>query len=250
MKHYRTFWILILLFVVCQGGVNYVVYEINNKIAADAMGQMIVGNTQFAYPTIWQTVTYTSSFLLFMPGLLMIIAMTNEYNYKTHRQNVIDGLSRTEFISVKLVTILLLSLATTLLTGITVLVFGALAKSTFSTEGIEYLGYYFLQSLSYIGLGLMLGTLVRRSGLAVILYLVYLGMLEGIFEKVLNHFIAPTGYFLPLDAADTLIPFPALKEMQKNFVTRPEPQYLLIAVGVYLVIYFVVTKWRYEKADL
>ena len=45
----------------------------------------------------------------------MIISVTNEYSFKTHRQNVIDGVTRTQFIVTKLACGVIIALASTVL---------------------------------------------------------------------------------------------------------------------------------------
>src|SRR5215213_11080408 len=107
LKNYRTFWILSGLYLLSIVGINYIVFTIQQKIYADqqakGMAKMIIGDIPYSFPTVWQMTAYVSSFLLFIPGLLMIISITNEYSYKTHRQNIIDGWNRRQFITVKMV---------------------------------------------------------------------------------------------------------------------------------------------------
>src|SRR5262245_43760958 len=104
LKNYRTFWILSALYLLSIVGINLIVFTIQQKIFAEkqarGMAQMLIGDIPYSFPTVWQMTAYVSSFLLFIPGLLMIISVTNEYSYKTHRQNVIDGWNRRQFIAV------------------------------------------------------------------------------------------------------------------------------------------------------
>jgi hypothetical protein len=76
----------------------------------------------------------------------MIIFITNEYSYKTHRQNIIDGWSRNQFISVKIAVAFLLSLISTLMVIVTAMIFGFQLDNPFSLEKFEYVGYYFIQA--------------------------------------------------------------------------------------------------------
>ena len=77
------------------------------------LAQNLLGSP-FAFPDVWQTVSWNSTMLFIIPAILIITLTTNEFVYKTHRQNIIDGWSRKQFISVKLVEVLLLSVFTTL----------------------------------------------------------------------------------------------------------------------------------------
>src|SRR6266513_1979163 len=97
LKNYRAFWILLCLYVSTIFGANYIVFRIQQQIysekQAKGIASLILGNPPYSFPSVWQATAHVSSYLLFIPGLIMIIAVTNEYSYKTHRQNIIDGLT-------------------------------------------------------------------------------------------------------------------------------------------------------------
>src|SRR5215203_1969474 len=52
----------------------------------------------FSPDNIWKTVCFATSFLLYLPGMIIINLFINEVNFKTHRQNIIDGWIRETFI--------------------------------------------------------------------------------------------------------------------------------------------------------
>jgi len=109
---------------------------------------VLLGSSPYQFPDTWQTTAFFSSFLLFMPGLLMIISITNEFSFKTHRQNIIDGWSRTEFILVKLMLVFIIAFISTIAVFITAFLFGIAIDGIthFSAAHIEYL-FYFLYRL-------------------------------------------------------------------------------------------------------
>lgn len=251
VKNYRTFWILSALFVVSIFGINYITYQVqSHRPKANPMADMILGVPPFQFPDVWHTVAYMSSFLLFIPGLLMIIAITNEYNFKTHRQNVIDGLSRSQFITTKLAVAGIISLVSTLLVLIMAFVFGLVEGAAISFEKIQFILYFFIQALSYTGVALLIGVLFKRSGIAVGIFFLYIAVLENTLVFFLNRNISGLGYFLPLETTDQLIPFPFFREVIKQFVTPPDLIYLLIASVAYLAAYVVITKRKFETSDL
>src|SRR5688572_27759840 len=92
VKNYRTFWILLLLIMVSIPAFNYMIFDITDNSFGNSkqMKEMILGRP-FSFPTIWQTIGWISSLMLFIPALLLITITTNEFTYKTHRQNIIDG---------------------------------------------------------------------------------------------------------------------------------------------------------------
>src|SRR5579872_6832208 len=112
------------------------------------MVKTVVGSP-FAFPDAWQTISYNSApFLLILPALLIITLTTNEFTFRTHRQNIIDGWNRKQFVTVKLVELVILAAICTLVVGITTLLFGLVANSLPPGQAIwqdsRYLFFYFV----------------------------------------------------------------------------------------------------------
>jgi ABC-2 type transport system permease protein len=254
LKNYRTFWILSVLYLVSIFGVNYIVYRVQQNIyeakEGQGMAQMVLGRPPYEFPEVWHNASYWSSWLLFLPGLLMIITVTNEYSFKTHRQNIIDGWSRKEFITVKIAQALIWAFISTLTVFITAMLFGLQGESSIDFDKFYYLGYYFIQALSYSMVGLLFAVLFRRGGLAIGVFILYLLVLENLIALLLNRYMNFSGRYLPLESADNLIPFPVLQNMQKQLFTPPNYTALLVVSLVYLVLYFMFITKKFEADDL
>ena len=69
----------------------------------------------FSEETIWATVCFSTSFLLYLPGMVIINLFINEVNFKTHRQNIIDGWKRETFIYTKISLIACIAVAVTIM---------------------------------------------------------------------------------------------------------------------------------------
>jgi len=69
----------------------------------------------FNFPYIWHLNTYLSATIKFFLLLVIVSMMANEYSNKTLKQNLIDGLSKKEFILSKFYTVLVFALVSTLL---------------------------------------------------------------------------------------------------------------------------------------
>jgi ABC-2 type transport system permease protein len=248
VKNYRTFWILLALYILSMGGFNYIIEQIYNTKPRQA--DMLLQESPYKFPELWQTLTYFSSFLTFIPGLLMILLITNEYSFKTHRQNVIDGMSRTQFVLVKMVVLVLLALLATLIVLITTLLFGAFNHTSPTTANAQFIIYFFIQALSYSFVALLLGLLFRRSGLAIGVYFLYVLVFDELIAQLLKKYVGLVGYYMPLESNDVLITVPFGKRAIGQLVHRPEVQYLLIAAVAWLIVYFFVSKRKFETADL
>src|ERR1700730_13794892 len=254
LKNYRTFWVLTGLYLVSIIGINFIVFRIEQKIyeakQSKGMAEMIIGNRPYSFPTVWQMTAYVSSFLLFLPGLLMIIFITNEFSYKTHRQNIIDGWSRNQFISVKIAIAILISVLSTIMVFITAIIFGLQLKNEFTFDKIFYLGYFFIQCISYSLAAILIAVLVRRGGLAIGFYFLYAVVLENVLKLLMNHYLNDTGRFLPLQSTDELIPAPVLENIQRQFIGAPNYPALLTAAGIYLALYLFFINRKFLKTDL
>jgi ABC-2 type transport system permease protein len=254
LKNYRTFWILFILYLVSIVGINFITYRIQQHIyeqqSTKGAAEMIVGARPYAYPLVWQMTSYMSSFLLFVPGLMMIIFITNEYSFKTHRQNILDGWSRSNFISVKTVETLIFALISTVMVFLTSLIFGNAHEKVFSWENVHFIGYFFLQALSYGLFALLFAILFRRGGLAIGVFFLYAVVLENLMAGLLNKYAANIGRYLPLESSDNLIPLPIFRQVQKQLITPQNIPALLVAVGIYLLVYVTFIHWKFVSDDL
>jgi ABC-type transport system involved in multi-copper enzyme maturation permease subunit len=254
LRYYRTFWILTSLYLASIVGINFIVFKVQQRIFEEkqskGIAEMIIGQRPYSFPTAWQMTSYVSSYLLFLPGLLMIIFITNEFSYKTHRQNIIDGWSRNEFISVKIVLAVILSILSTLMVAITALIFGFQLDNAFSFDKFQYVGYFFIQAVSYSLASALIAVLVRRGGLAIGIYFLYVVVLENVLKIVMNHYLNDTGRFLPLQSTDELIPVPLFESLQRKIITPPDYPALLTAAAIYLVLYLVILNRKFLKTDL
>ena len=250
IRSYRTFWVLLILFVVCTAGVNYTVYQVKVTTNIPGGATALLGNP-FAFPDVWQTVTYISSFLLFLPGLIVLILTTNEYSFKTHRQNIIDGVSRFDFAFAKILIALKLSGFATLVTALIAVFVGLLGNTAFSFDGAIYLLYFLLQAITYSLFGLLLGFLIKRSGLAIALYFIYLFFVKNILSALANHFVANTsGDYFPIKSSDSLIPLPVFQSITKQMFTPPNVTALIVCTLAYLAIFYFIIIKKFTKEDL
>lgn len=249
VRSYRTFWVLLALFIICTVGVNYIVYQSKSDVKMQPVS-MLIGNP-FSFPDVWHTVGYISSFLLFLPGLIVLILVTNEYNYKTHRQNIIDGISRFDFVVTKIFLAIEFALLATLLSFIIAMVIGLCSGSTsFSLNNLNYIFYFFLQALTYTFSGVLFGFLFKRSGLAIALYFIYLIFIKNILSFLANHFLSGMGDYFPIKSADNLIPLPFFRNITQNVFMEPNETLLIIFTIGYLAAFCFIVIKKFTTEDL
>lgn len=250
VKNYMAFWILSGLFVVCVFGLCYIVRGLNTDVGGQG-AKMLLGSP-FDYPDIWNTMSWLSGWLLFIPGLIVIMLMTNEYTFRTHRQNIIDGWSRTQFITVKLLWVVVLSLLAAVTAFASVILFGAFGSTGFTASGMQYVLYFFVESLSYMMLALLFGVLIRRSGLAIGMLFLYLFVVKYFLAGMINHNnTLQIGDYTPLRISDDLLPFPFLKAALKGKIQPPPPVYvLLLGSFAYMGLFYWIMRQKFRTADL
>ena len=259
VKNYRTFWILLLLIVVSIPAVNYMVFDLTDNAFPKSAKQMqtILLGRPFSFPLVWQTTGWLSSLMLFIPALLIITLTTNEFTYKTHRQNIIDGLSRVQFVSVKIFEVFLLALLSTLLVFLSALWIGHIATEPGNPgkqfENMHQLGYFFVEAISYIMLSFLLSILIKRAALVIGLFFLYSVILEQIIVQLLKRFANIAGDYLPLETCDRLIPNPFLRIFNNPALIatwQSRLPYYLTMAGVYLIIYCAISTWYVKEKDL
>lgn len=165
------------------------------------------------FTDIWQNITYVYTFLKIFLAIVIIISVSNEFSYKTIRQNVIDGLSRLDFLKSKLATILLVSVISTVLVFFTGLITGLIYTPnldlTDALVGVEFVGAYFLDLLGYLCFAFLFTVILKRSALSIFILLLY-RPIELTLIANLPEAISSLGAYFPLQALSNLIevPFP------------------------------------------
>ena len=251
VKNYRTFWVLMGLFLIAVIGMNYIVYKANIEINKNLPLSALTGSP-FTFPNVWNTITWLSSWLLYFPGFVMVLIISNEYTFKTHRQNVIDGLSRKQFVNTKLMVAFVLSVTSTIIVLITTILFGVAGGSTLTFDGIEAIGYFFICSWVYILLAMLLAFLFRKAVLAIGVYFIFGMIIDNLISVSLRWLFngKPYGnYMVPLDVADSLLKHPFRKQVD-GFWTPANINISLAICVAWIVFYHVFTIRKFQGEDL
>ncbi|SFD14374.1 ABC-2 family transporter protein [Chitinophaga sp. CF118] len=250
VKVYRTFWILLGMAVAIIPASNLIVQDITSRIPKEA--RTLLGGTAYDFPLVWQSVANVSSYTSGIFSLLLLTLVTNEFTFKTHRQNVIDGWDRRDFVFAKLFWVLALAVLALVVSMLTALYFGFFyGEKAFSAEGISYMGYYFLQVLLSLCMALLLAIFVKRAGLAIVLYLGYIMAIEQLLVLTIKRYWGSIGGLLPLQAGDELIPFPlgSIGKMMPGLEQYDTSIYLL-ALFAYIVLALWLIFRRLLRADI
>jgi len=225
LTSYRTFWIICGLYFLTLGIGAASGMELLKWIAntfEDFGSKLNINRIPiYHFPDVWHNLIWCSGLLKIVLAIMVVISVTNEFTYRTLRQNVIDGLSRAEFLYSKILTNVLLSLMSVAMIFIIGLITGLIYSPTLSFEALitdlEFFPAYFLEIFFFLSYALMLGLLVQRSGLTIILLLLT-PVIEAIIAAKVDNFAPGLLPFFPLRSIWNLIPWPfpryAFREIQ------------------------------------
>jgi ABC-2 type transport system permease protein len=243
IKKYPAFWWIIGLTALSYPGINYIFYDsyqelLSRNNQAATITRALVGNP-FGLPEAWHTVAFFSSLFVFIPAVVIIMLVTNEYNYKTHRQNIIDGWSRAQFMTAKLIDVLLISLLITLLYVVVTVVIGTANSGKGSNQFslAYYTALFALQTISQLSVAFLIGFLLRRAFIALGIFIFYFLILENILVGLGKKYTNDLGRFLPIELSDRLIPLPTfLGKFDKESYDRS-----LAAINTHIIYTIIFT---------
>lgn len=207
----------------------------------------------FNFPFIWHFNTYIAAILKLFLAIVIVSMISNEYSYRTLKQNLIDGLNKKEFILSKFLTVLLFAAASTFFIFIVSLILGFIFSDYNEIgiifSGLEYIGAYFLKLTAFFSFCLFLGVMVKRSAFAlgflivwqVIEWLAYSVMKWRVFRD--SDVAESVAQFFPLAAMSNLIkePFSRLGVVQTAATQLGES--FTKGYGVGLLNVFIVLIW-------
>lgn len=261
MRKYTAFWWIMGLTALAYPGVNYAFYMVydnlmNQPTQASKMAKMLIGNP-FTFPEVWHTVAYFSSWFVFIPAVVVIMFISNEYSFKTHRQNIIDGWSRKQFITSKLMDVMIISLLISVLYIIVSMVSGYASKGEGSGDMWDksyFIGLFTLQTFAQLSIAFLIGFLVKKAFIALGIFIFYFLILENILVGLFKVKVNDIGRFLPFEISDRMIPVPGFLgklESAENYQKAFDDITLHVILTLILsVIIWGICYWINSKKDL
>ena len=178
----------------------------------------------FNFPYIWHFNTYVAAILKFFLLLVVVSMMSSEYSYKTLKQNLIDGLSKKEFILSKFYTVIAFSLASTIFVFIVSLILGVLYSDynefAIIMSDLQYLFAFFIKLVGFFSMGLFFGILIKKSAFAVGAMVLWF-FAESIFKGYLFwNFKNTENTSEKVDTLMQFLPFEGMSNLLKEPFTR------------------------------
>jgi ABC-type transport system involved in multi-copper enzyme maturation permease subunit len=258
---YKMFWVMSGIYVLSLVFFSYGLPSLIDyfSMQSKAPEVKLLMNFLYNFPDIWQNLAWAASLRFFIKiflGMIMIILVTNEYSFLTIRNNIINGLSRTDFVLAKVYLAIVITLVATILIFLTGTVLGLTYSSTITLHSffgkMIFLFGYFVETLTFLLFSLMVSILVKRTGFAIGLLFVY-PIIELIIQQKIPESIQP---FLPVNAMNHILRTPNTSliqfrspEFNVELQTGLHGQDVIVAL-LYAMLFIGVSLWVIRKRDL
>src|SRR5690606_24020100 len=108
-------YFVLITFIALIASIEFKFGSINFRVADQGI---------FNFPYIWHFNTYIAAILKIFLAIVIVSMMANEYSYRTLKQNLIDGLSKKEYVLSKFFTVVGFALISTLFVFVVSMILG------------------------------------------------------------------------------------------------------------------------------
>lgn len=135
-----------------------------------------VNYNPMVFPDIWIITFWLAQPFILLAAIIVIALTVNEFNYRTARQHVIDGLTRGEFILAKFLTVILITTICTAVAFIIGTIVGLTnaqnATPTGFGESLTYMVAFWIRGLGLLTFAMFLATWIKRTGVSILFFIV------------------------------------------------------------------------------
>ena len=267
--NYRPFKIFALLYFIVLIGLLFI-----GLVDFNILGMKINLKEQgmYNFPGVWNFTTYIVGLLKIFLGCIIVFSICQEFSNRMFKQNIIDGLSREEFIFSKLLTILVFTGFSTLLVFIIGFILGksysATQESDLIFKEIYFIFNYFLKLFTFFSFLMFLSILFRKSIFVFLgFFMVWFGegILSGIEKFTMMKNFDPNDKasmtinktyltdFLPLESMSKLTPNPLIRtKMAEMFGMQFKFEYpwpSVVSCLIWSVLFIAGSYWILKKKD-
>ncbi|MEQ9467110.1 MAG: ABC transporter permease [Ekhidna sp.] len=241
LKHYRVFWILFGLYLLAQliitnGGVFFLEWLKSKDVDFDGIDPTIV--PIYDFPDIWQNSVWLASFVKVLISFIVIVSVNNELSYNTLRQNIIDGVSKREFLLSKLSLILFLAGVCTLVlfsSGmIAGLIYSHVTDLKYIFDEMEFLLAYFIQLVVFSLFAFSLAMVIKKAGFAIVFTMLYSLVFEPIITSILEFAPFAKGYTAGIVK---FFPIYSMEKLSGKIYESPFARYFFQEIKDYVLWY-------------
>jgi ABC-type transport system involved in multi-copper enzyme maturation permease subunit len=260
LRNSKPFWIFSILFLIFMISVplavKYFVGHIVEQSTMGHAGKMVMRYLPiFEFTHIWHNITWIYKIMTILLAFITINSVTMEYQNGTIKQNIIDGMSKREYLQSKISMILIFAAFATLVTFLIGLSIGYSWSRVTTTaailKNIHYLGLYFIYVFCFLLFSLTLSMIIKKSGIAISLIIFYVYIIEPIITAILTYIMKLDwlSKLFPIHGTSYLIDNPFSKHFFKNHSQSQTTMALIVAFG-YISFHIGFTYYLISKKDV
>ena len=253
LRYSKPFWVFMLLYFVLIGGSGYIMGDLN--FIDKEVNVSLADSGLFDFPGIWQNLTFIFGYFKILLIIVVVAFVANEYSYHTIKQNLIDGLSKKEFLASKLLMAFAISMIAALFVAGVILALGyGFSSSTSSSlvfSRLDYVLAFFLNTFGYLTIVIFLSILIKKTGFA-LATLILIFPLEALGKWALPNYLHS---FFPLESLSNLIrePFSRLGKVINPFDTEIHSVVYWSDVGIvfaWVIVFISLSYYLLKRRDL
>ena len=258
-RHYKPFLVILGLYVFCFVLSGFSIKSLLDFFLEEQKDDDILkhfvesGIPLFDFVDIWQNLGWLATVFKWIPAFVVIISVTLEYSQKTIKQNIIDGLSKREFLLSKIGLVATISVGSALLLFLLGLFLGLLYSPVkglpYIFENVEFVAAYGVEVFTFLCLALFAAFAIQKSGVTIILFLLYTACIEPITTAILHWKYEWPVWFFPIEAINLIIRVPFQKYALSFVHDQVYWQDILVALG-WAGIFLLLSYWLLKKRDL
>ncbi|MDQ3017117.1 MAG: hypothetical protein M3R25_10430 [Bacteroidota bacterium] len=258
-RNYRPFLVILGLYVFC-----FVISGLSVKAFLDWFMEkqgddnvlkhfLKYGLPVFDFVDLWQNLGWLATIFKWIPAFVVIISVTLEYSQKTIKQNIIDGLSKKEFLLSKLSLVMIISLGSAVLLFLLGLFLGLLYSPVkelpYILENLEFVAAYGLEVFVFLCMAMFFAFWIQKSGVTIILFLLYTACIEPILTALLHYEYKWQIWMFPVEAINLIIRVPFQKYLLSHVYDKILIQDVFVSIG-WAGIFILLSYWLLKRKDL
>lgn len=197
------------------------------------------GDEFCSFPNVWKYAAWCASCFNVLMGVTVVIIVCNEIQFKTMKQNVIDGLSKRDVILGKFLVVFALSTVVSLYTALIAFIFGISYSGIENVyENSHIIFTYYLQTVGYFSVAFLVASVIQKPAISIVTF-VLIFPIETIIGK---NFMPDNMYnFFPLNILSRLTPFPfetialALAEEETGKDIWIFPMWVILLASIFII---------------
>ncbi len=252
---YKPFWFLIAAYAGLFILASLIISSITSAISVNNIP--LPFTRLFVYPYAWNTITWIGKWFYFLLGFPVILLVINEFDYHTIRQQIVNGMSRIEFVISRYAMIACLCIFACFVVLVSAIIFGKPTEdnSIFSMVSLQFLMGFFIQGIGYLGFALLVSVVLRKAIIAAGVFLIWPLLAEPIFGWMLDklmemrHLEMVIAKWLPCHVFSAVIPSPFGVITSGKTLSSPDPVIIGLSLG-YSALMFLLVLIKIKMSDL